>query len=345
MDRSPHPRLLAWRKDDPADPGRPSPNDPDVRRLVADIAPGAQRTDLGGVMSLNVRLDPAGLVLRVHQPFVSRPRLLALQEVRWRLADQGLIVPVPLLWRGSTVFRCRNRWAELEEYIPNERPEPTLDSSSWMFRAMATLHRALAGLALTVPRPFVATYGPPGTLRRWLPITASAVRDDPEARDIARLLRDLVRRLQRQWVPATELPMQLVHGDVRLSNARRTPEGEPVYLDFGFLAHRPRIHELAYALAFMVLRPDSHGTAEGFAPKARLLTYFMRPFSTGAGEVTRGVLLAAAAPPASDPTVPLPSDRAGVAGGAGHTTARRTCPRAARRSRWRPGRRRARPRR
>lgn len=39
----------------------------------------------------------------------------------------------------------------------------------------------------------------------------------------------------------------------------------PVYLDFGFLAHRPRIHERAYALAFMVLRPDSHGTAEGFA--------------------------------------------------------------------------------
>ena len=47
-------------------------------------------------MSLNVRLDPAGLVLRVHQPFVSRPRLLALQEVRRRLASRGLAVPTPV---------------------------------------------------------------------------------------------------------------------------------------------------------------------------------------------------------------------------------------------------------
>ena len=47
------------------------------------IAPGAWLTDLGGMDSLNVRLDPAGVVLRVHQPpaCVSRPRLLALNKV------------------------------------------------------------------------------------------------------------------------------------------------------------------------------------------------------------------------------------------------------------------------
>jgi hypothetical protein len=64
-------------------------------------------------MSLNARLDSAGLVLRVHQPFVSRRRLLAAQDVRRRLADLGLVVPVPLHWRNSTVFRCGYRWAEL----------------------------------------------------------------------------------------------------------------------------------------------------------------------------------------------------------------------------------------
>jgi Ser/Thr protein kinase RdoA (MazF antagonist) len=59
--------------------------------------------------------------------------------------------------------------------------------------------------------------------------------------------------------------MHLVHGDVRLSNVRRTPDGETVYFDFGFLARRPRIHDLAYALAWIVLRPDGRGTAGGFA--------------------------------------------------------------------------------
>ena len=134
-----YPRLLEWWTDDRADPGRLSLNNPDVQHLIAAISPESHVTDLGGVMSLNVRLDAAGLVLRVHQPFVSQRRL-----------------------------------------------------------------------------------------------------------------------------PATALPMQLVHGDVRLSNVCRTLEGRTLYLDFGFLAWRPRIHELAYALAFMLLALGGHQAPESF---------------------------------------------------------------------------------
>lgn len=263
MDRT-HPRLLAWGRDDPADPGRPTLDNPAVRRLAAEIAPTSRAVDLGGTMSLNVGLQPLGLVLRVHQPFVSRSRLLALQAVRRHLADRGLIVPVPLSWRGSTVFRCAGRWAELEAYLPHEKPAPTSESYLWMFRAMGALHQGLATLDLAVPRPMIATYATPATLLRWLPATESAVQGDPEAAAIARRLRDLVGRLRSRWTPATALPAQLVHGDIRLGNVVRGPGGETVFLDFGFLARRPRIHELAYALAWMVLRPDNRGTAEGF---------------------------------------------------------------------------------
>ena len=106
--RSAHPRLLGYWTDDPADPGRLPLDHLAVQHLAAAIAPGARLTDLGGVYSLNARLDPAGLVLRVHQPLacVSRPRLLALQEVRQGLVRRGLCVPVALPWRGATVFRC-----------------------------------------------------------------------------------------------------------------------------------------------------------------------------------------------------------------------------------------------
>jgi Ser/Thr protein kinase RdoA (MazF antagonist) len=260
-----HPNLMAWGIDPPSEPGRLPVDDPDVQRLAADISRGSRLTDLGGTMSLNARLDPAGVVLRVHQYFVSRQRLLAVQEVRRRLASQGLLVPLPVRWKGATVFRCRNRWAELDEYLPHEQPEPSLCSYSWMFGAMGYLHRALAALDLSVPRPLIATYAPPGTLRRWLPVTEAAVQGDPQAREIARLVRDLVGRLRRQWLPATGLPMQLVHGDVRLTNVCRAPEGKPVYLDFGFLAWRPRIHELAYSLAYMVLARDADPTPERLA--------------------------------------------------------------------------------
>lgn len=263
MDRI-YPHMLAWRED-PSDPDRPTLNNPTVRRLAAEIAPNADPTDLGGTFSLNVGLAPAGLVLRVHQPFVTRRRLLALQAVRRCLADQGLVVPVPLPWRGATVFQCGKRWAELEEYLPHEKPPPTIDAYLWLFEAMGVLDRALAETGLSVPRPIVATYAPPSTLRRWLPVTERAVQGDPEAAEIARLLRRLIGSLRAQWVSAAALPVRLVHGDVRLGNVSRFPTSPPVYFDFGFLAHRPRIHELGYSLAWMVLALGGHREPQHFA--------------------------------------------------------------------------------
>jgi len=93
MDLHLHPHLLEWWKDDPSDPDRPELENPDVQRLIAELCPGVYGTDLGGVMSLNVRLDGAGIVLRVHQPFVSRQRLLAVQQVRCHLSNWGFDRP------------------------------------------------------------------------------------------------------------------------------------------------------------------------------------------------------------------------------------------------------------
>lgn len=259
-----HPHMLAWRED-PSNPDRPILSHPDVQRLVAEIAPGSTGIDLGGAFSLNVRLEPAGLVLRVHQPFMTRRRLEAQQEVRRRLAGLGLTVPVPLAWRGSTLLRCGGRWAELEEYIPHDMPAATIDSYLWLFRAMGELHRALDATDMKVPRPYFVPYGPPGTLLRWLPVTETAVRDDPEAAAIARHLRSLIGRLRRQWVPARNLPIRLVHGDVKLRNIVRGADGGTVYLDFGFLAHRPRVHEPGYSLARMLLTLGVGEDPGGFA--------------------------------------------------------------------------------
>ena len=259
-----HPHLLKWWKDNPVDPDRPTLDNADVQRLIAEIGQGSHATDLGGVMSLNARLDSAGVVLRVHQPFVSRQRLLAVQRVRRKLADMGFVVPVALRWQNSTVFRCGTRWAELEEYIAHKRAELTLNSYFWLFNAIGTLHCTLAILNLRVPRPLVATYAPPSSLRRWLSVTEVAVRGDAKALDIARLLCDLIRRLHIQWIPASQLPQHLVHGDVRLSNVCQTLEGKTLYLDFGFLAYRPRIHDLAYALAFMLLALHGQQAPEKF---------------------------------------------------------------------------------
>ncbi len=265
MSLNSQPRLIEWWRDNSSDPDRPSLNNPDVQRLIAEIAPEAHAADLGGTMSLNVKLDSKGIVLRIHQPFVSRQRLLALQQVRLCLSEKGLLVAVPLRWHNESVFRCGSRWAELEKYLAHHRLKHEYDSYVWLFGAMGVLHRKLATLDMRVPRPLFATYAPPGSLRRWLPVTEAAVQGNGEAADIVQLLRRSIHRLRSQWIPASQLPQQFIHGDVRLSNVCQTSEGETVYLDFGFLAQRSRIHDLAYSLAFMVRALHGNQIPESFA--------------------------------------------------------------------------------
>lgn len=236
-----------WWTDGP----EPAGDDPEIRRLVADIAPGARPIDLGGTFGLNLHLPGPGLVLRVHRPFDSYRRVTAVRQLRRRLSDAGLRTARPLTWHGREAVRVHGRWAELEEYVPHRSlPEP---DDRWLFGAMGRLHHALASLDLAVPRPAVATYGPPRSLRRWLATTGPDVAHHAEATRTVHRVRRLIARLEAKWVPATALPAHLIHGDVTTSNIVADSQGIPVYLDFGFAAVRPRVHDLAYTIAWRLL--------------------------------------------------------------------------------------------
>ncbi len=54
--------------------------------------------------------------------------------------------------------------------------------------------------------------------------------------------------------------------------------GEPVYFDFGFAAVRPRVHDLAYAIAFVILGMDAARNPQSFAWEMipRLITTYER---------------------------------------------------------------------
>lgn len=276
-------RLRSWFTYDPADPGRVSPDHPGVARLVRRIAPGCGVTDLGGWVSLNLRLEPADLVLRVHQPFVSRGRMLAVQEVRRQLAAAGLTVPVAVPWQGSTVLRVGRHLAELEPWLPHERRRPGLTSYRWLFTVLGELHRAMSPLRPTVPRPVLASYAPPSTLRRWLSATRAATVADAGTSPIATELADLVRALARRWVPSTTLPRQPIHGDIHLSNVGIAPSGHPVYLDFGNMAIAPRVHDIAYALAHMVFALNDYRGADPHALPWRSLPGLIAAYEAAAG--------------------------------------------------------------
>lgn len=100
MDLCTHPRLLEWWKDDPADPDRPSLDDPDVQRLITQLAPGSNATDLGGVLS-NVGQIEAGQTLYLDFGFLAhRPRIhdLAYSFAFMVLALRGNLAPERFAW-------------------------------------------------------------------------------------------------------------------------------------------------------------------------------------------------------------------------------------------------------
>lgn len=216
-------------------------------------------------MSLNLWLPSREAVVRVHQPFESARRLSALRALRRRLDESGRRVARPLPAGGRELLRWEGRWVEMEARVPHRILPPVWDSYRQMYQAMGRLHACLRRQGdLKLPRPAVATYGPPRSLRRWMGETVRSCAHDPRGRALASWSARLIAELARQWVPAAELPRQIVHGDIRLENVGLDPGGEPVYLDFGFAAERPRLHDLGYSLAWMVLRPDDSGTGEDF---------------------------------------------------------------------------------
>lgn len=125
-----------------------------------------------------------------------------------------------------------------------------------LFEAIGRLHSVLATAKQRPPRPLVTSYVSPPTLRRWLDRNREAALPRLAEPGVLADLQDLLRLLRRHFVPSGRLPTQLIHGDAHPDNIRQTANGGPLYLDFDGVTEAPRIHDIAYALAFLLLWHD-----------------------------------------------------------------------------------------
>jgi Ser/Thr protein kinase RdoA (MazF antagonist) len=241
--------LTSWR--------RPTAGDEAVIELLDRVGVDvAGCVDIGGTMSLNLHDRASSRVIRIHPRFVDQPRLRALGSLRRHLDQQGVGVAPPIAFD-----RAGEHLVEIERFVPTTKPAATWASYTWMFRAMGRLHRASLGCD-KVPDPAHATYATPAFLRQELAWTGPRVAGDAHASAFVDRLAALVDRLEPLRPPEDELTQLVVHGDVRLGNVVHGDDGRDVFFDFGFAAVRPRVHDLAYSLSWIVLQPTSDGRAE-----------------------------------------------------------------------------------
>ena len=228
--------------------------------LAAQWAIPRQRgRDLGGSLSLNLlvhRLDER-LVVRVHRPSVSPARLEDIEAVRDRLDDAGVPCSALVPARdGARWVGTGDRLVEVERYIRHDGTMNTLPRLARGLPILGRIHTLLAGVHVSPAGRTVefANHIEPGRvlpgtragtarIRQWQP-TPWERRMASQAERLAELV------ATGEAALAAGLPRQLVHGDFWDDNVFFHGLTPVFVSDFGFMAERARIDDLALTLYY-----------------------------------------------------------------------------------------------
>jgi homoserine kinase type II len=223
------------------------------------VRPVGAAPDLGGSANLNLLVTVGGSlrVARIYRPFVTGPRVAALQAVRRHLARHGIPCPEPIQARGGRNWATfQGRAVEVEPYVAAPAVMNTLARVRTGLAVLGRIHALLqefpADSAAAAPRfaNYVAADGlaeavTAGTrrIRGWQPTPAEA-----QLADLADQLASILAG-QEQHDPIP-LRRQLVHGDFWDNNVRFHHQQVALVTDFDFLGERPRADDLALTLYY-----------------------------------------------------------------------------------------------
>lgn len=214
---------------------------------------------LGGTVNGVARIHSSigDLVIRVHRPWTGPARLAAVHAVQERLRTRG--IPIPPVVRttagetfvtipGDPVGRSgaeHERLVEVSQAVDADGDKDSRERADIVISVLAPLHRALATIDPTgVPAPAYAAHVDVSEALVWLDetdVAFAACGSHPgfrRASTVRGTTRQLVERIQAD---------RLVRGDRAVA-----------ILDFDFMAERPRVFDLAYALyhALTRMRPQ-----------------------------------------------------------------------------------------
>jgi homoserine kinase type II len=243
--------------------------------------------DLGGSLNLNLLVSRGAqrLVVRVHRPSVSPARLEAIQAVRDRLDAAGVPCSALVPARdGARWARAGDRLVEVDRFIGHDGAMNTPGRLARGLPLLGRMHALLAGIEVSAAGRAVefANHIEPGAALASTRAGAARIRSwhpTPQERRMAgqaERLAELVTAGEAGL--AAGLPRQLTHGDFWDDNVFFRGEDPVSVADFGFMAERARLDDLALTLYYA----DTQFGLTG-ADRIAALRPLVRAYTSGLG--------------------------------------------------------------
>jgi Ser/Thr protein kinase RdoA (MazF antagonist) len=223
------------------------------------LDPTDEALDLGGSSCLNLLVAVGGIrhVARVYRPYVSAPRLDAIQLVRRKLANGGVPCNEVLPTReGKPWTVIESRLVEVERFVEYDAPMDSWERLEMGLPWLGRIHSLLQAVKVAPEgrTTLFANHVEPFETLDWMRRAAQRVRNwgpsPPEVRliEAAEELTQRVSAAERDVVSL--LPRQLVHGDFWDNNVFFQKERLVLVTDFDFMGERARIDDLALTLYY-----------------------------------------------------------------------------------------------
>jgi len=231
---------------------------------------------LGGAVNgvAHIHSSTGDLVIRVHRPWTDPARLAAVHAVQDRLRTRGIPVPPVVRTGGGETFVTipgdpvgpsgteHDRLVEVVHAVDAEDVKESRERADIVISVLAPLHGALATIDPSgVPQPAYAAHVDVSEALVWVDetdVAFAACAGHPGFRRAATVrgaARHLIERIRMDRLALNAgLPRQLVHGDPGFGNVLVRGDHAVAVLDFDFMAERPRIFDLAYALYHALVR-------------------------------------------------------------------------------------------
>lgn len=232
------------------------------------LGPVTDWADVGGGWTTNIRLGTTlmTMVARIHQHTTSLERVHAEQAAKRVLADAGIPTVVPIADdHGATVLQLGRHAVEVEPFVVWTDQMNTAPLLRHGFGLLARVHDVLrsadlppAARTLNSANHIASARAAEATRRGAARLRGSGDHELARLADQVEEHIDAVARAEAAYADAQVV--QVVHGDFWDNNVLFAggPGEQHVValLDFGFMAERPRVDDLALTVWFHLLQDE-----------------------------------------------------------------------------------------